>query len=405
VRGLPKPAIPAVVHKGLVSGRVHGRPLAAASLWLLGVACAVFPASPPTGPAPRSPTPDPVPFRGHVTVVAKSLEHPWGLVFLPEGAMLVTERPGRVRRVAADGSVSPPLAGVPPVFARGQGGLLDVALSPTFATDRFVYLSYAEPRGEGAAATSVARGRLGDRGFEDTTVIWRQEPALTGPNHFGSRIVFRPDGTMFVTLGERYAYRNQAQVLSSSLGKIVRLNPDGPLPRDNPFVGRGDAAPAIWSYGHRNIQAAALHPTTHDLWVVEHGPRGGDELNRPEAGRNYGWPVITYGVDYGGTRISDRAEAPGMEQPLYFWDPVIAPSGATFYTGAVFPEWRGELLVGSLTPGGLVRLTLDGTRVVREVRHRDGELDTRIRDVVQGPDGRIYLLTDEDDGKILRLDG
>ena len=378
-----------------------GSMTAGASLLLVG--CLLW-ASPPPGPAPRSPTPDPVPFTGRVTVVAKDLEHPWGLAFLPDGAMLVTERAGRLRRIGADGTVSAPLAGVPEVYARGQGGLLDVALSPAFATDRFVYLSFAEPRGGGAAATAVACGRFEVAGLADTRILWRQEPAVSGPNHFGSRIVFRPDGTMFVTLGDRFGHREQALQPASLLGKIVRLNPDGTVPRDNPFVGRDDWAPAIWSYGHRNIQAAALHPSTHALWVVEHGPRGGDELNRPDAGKSYGWPVASYGVNYDGTRVSDRAEAPGAEQPLYVWDPVIAPSGAAFYTGNAFPEWHGQLLVGSLSPGGVVALTLEGSRVVRETRYRAGELDARVRDVVQGPDGFVYLLTDESDGKLLRLE-
>jgi glucose/arabinose dehydrogenase len=369
---------------------------------ILCAACAF--SAPPEGPAPRSQTPEAVPFPGRVTVVAHDLEHPWGLAFLPDGAMLVTERPGRLRRIASGGTVSPPLAGVPAVYSTQQGGLLDVTLSPRFAEDRLVYLSFAEPRENGSAATAVARGRLGDAGLEGVTVIWRQEPAVRGPNHFGSRIVFRPDGTLFVTLGDRFDYREQAQALGSGLGKIVRINADGSVPRDNPFVGRDDVVPAIWSYGHRNIQAAALQPGSGLLWTVEHGAKGGDELNRPEPGKNYGWPAISYGVNYGGTRISDRAEAPGMEQPLYYWDPVIAPSGATFYTGEAFPDWRNQLLVGSLVPGGLVRLTLEGTRVAREERHRDGQLDVRIREVVQGPGGRVFLLTDEDDGKVLRLD-
>lgn len=380
------------------------RTLAIAVTASLAVACAALSASPPSGPAPRSPTPDPVAFPGRVAVVTDGLEHPWGLAFLPGGDLLVTERPGRLRRIAADGSVSKPLAGVPAVYATSQGGLLDVAPSPSFATDRLVYLSYAEPRGAGTAATAVARGRLGDTGLEDVAVIWRQEPAVSGPNHFGSRLVFRRDGTLFVTTGERFNHREQAQQVSSSLGKVVRIAADGTIPRDNPFVGRDGAAPSVWSYGHRNVQAAALQPGTDALWIVEHGPMGGDELNRPEAGRNYGWPVISYGLNYDGTRVSDRAEAPGMEQPLYYWTPVIAPSGAAFYTGDAFPAWRDQLLVGSLSPGGLVRLTLDGTTVQSEVRHRDGELDARIRDVVQGPDGKVYLLTDERNGKVLRLD-
>ncbi|HXH04272.1 MAG TPA: PQQ-dependent sugar dehydrogenase [Candidatus Competibacteraceae bacterium] len=351
--------------------------------------------------APRSPTPAPIDGAVRVETLARGLEHPWGLAFLPDGGMLVTERPGRLRRVEPDGRLSEPLAGLPPVFAQGQGGLLDVALSPHFAEDRLVYLSFAEP-GEGGAGTAVARGRLGSGGLEGTQVIWRQQPKVGGANHFGSRLLFRPDGTLFVTLGDRYAYRERAQDLAVTLGKIVRINPDGSVPPDNPFVGRAGARPEIWSYGHRNIQAAALHPETAALWTVEHGARGGDELNHPEAGKNYGWPVITYGVDYSGLRIGEGTAKPGMEQPVYYWDPVIAPSGATFYTGAAFPQWQGSLLIGSLRPGLLVRLTFAGDRVAHEERYL-AELGERIRDVRQGPDGRLYLLTDSRDGRILRL--
>ena len=350
--------------------------------------------------APRSPTPRPVKLPARVAVVAKGLEHPWGLAFLPDGHLLVTERPGRLRRVGRDGALSAPLAGVPAVLARGQGGLLDVALSPDFARDRLVYLSFAEP-GSGGAATAVARGRLGEAGLEGTEVIWRQTPKGGGAIHWGSRLVFRPDGTLLVTLGDRNQ-RERAQDLSVTLGKVVRLNADGSIPRDNPFVGRNGARPEIWSYGHRNAQAAALD-ATGQLWTVEHGARGGDELNRPEPGKNYGWPVITYGVDYSGERIGEGTARPGMEQPVYYWDPVIAPSGAVFYTGAAFPAWRGDLFVGSLTPGGLVRLRLADRRVVLEERYA-GELAERIRDVRQSPDGLIYLLTDSAGGRILRLE-
>lgn len=366
--------------------------------WTLGVLVATAPVA---GQAPRSPTPEPTDAPVRVETVARGLEHPWGLAFLPDGRMLVTERPGRLRLVERDGRLSEPLAGVPPVYARGQGGLLDVALSPTFARDRLVYLSFAEP-GTGGAGTAVARGRLGERGLEGTQVIWRQQPKVEGPNHWGSRLVFRRDGTLFVTLGDRFAYRERAQDLSTTIGKIVRINADGSVPRDNPFVGRPGVRPEIWSYGHRNVQAAALHPQTGQLWTAEHGARGGDELNHPEAGKNYGWPVITYGVDYSGARIGEGTAKPGMEQPVYYWDPVIAPSGMTFYTGQAFPDWRGSLFIGSLRPGLLVRLTLADDRVTREERYL-AHLRERIRDVRQGPDGLLYLLTDSPEGRILRV--
>ena len=247
--------------------------------------------------AQRSPTPDAVPLQARVVSVARGLEHPWGLALLPDGGMLVTERPGRLRRVGADGRLSEPLAGVPAVYARGQGGLLDVALSPDFTRDRLVYLSFSEP-GDGGAGTAVARGRLGERGLEGTQVIWRQQPKVEGRNHWGSRLVFAPDGTLFVTLGDRFSYRPEVQKLSTTIGKVVRINPDGSIPRDNPFAGRDGVLPEIWSYGHRNAQAAAIDPKTGQLWTVEHGARGGDELNHPQPGRNYGWPVITYGIDW-----------------------------------------------------------------------------------------------------------
>src|SRR4029453_14524463 len=351
--------------------------------------------------APRSPTPASSKLPLKITAVARGLENPWGLAFLPDGRMLVTERPGRLRIVAADGILSDPLSGVPPVYARGQGGLLDVALGPGFAQDRLVYLSFSEP-GDGGAGTAVARGRLGERGLRGTQGIWRQQPRGGGPNHWGSRLVFRPDGTLFVTLGDRFSYRERAQDLSVTLGKVVRINADGSIPRHNPFVGRADARPEIWSYGHRNVQAAALDARGH-LWTVEHGARGGDELNNPQPGKNYGWPVITYGVDYSGARIGIGTAKAGMEQPVYYWDPVIAPSGATFYTGSAFPDWRGDLLVGSRSPGVLVRLRLQDGRVTQEERYL-AEVRERIRDVVQSPDGGLYLLTDNPRGRIGRVD-
>ena len=349
----------------------------------------------------RSPSPDPVKLPARAIDVARGLVHPWGLAFLPDGRLLVTERPGRLRLAGPDGRLSDPLAGVPEVAAGGQGGLLDVALSPRFTQDQLVYLSFSES-GPGGASTAVARGRLSERGLEGTQVVWRQQPKVNSTFHWGSRLVFRPDGTLFVTLGDRLSHREAAQDLAVTLGKIVRINADGSIPRDNPFVDRDGGRPEIWSYGHRNVQAAALDATGR-LWTVEHGARGGDELNQPQAGRNYGWPIITYGVDYSGARIGVGTSRPGMEQPVYYWDPVIAPSGAVFYTGDRFRAWRGDLFVGSLQPGRLVRLRLADSRVVLEERYviDPGE---RIRDVRQGPDGLIYLLTDNPQGRIVRLE-
>ena len=357
--------------------------------------------APVQGQAPRSPTPASVTGIVQVQSIAKGLEHPWSLAILPDKRMLVTERRGRLRLVGADGRVSEPLAGVPQVYASGQGGLLDVVLSPEFEKDRLVYLSFAEA-GDGGAGTAVARGRFGEGGLENTQVIWRQQPKVGGSNHWGSRIVFRADGTLFVTLGERFNHSDRAQDLSAALGKVVRINPDGSAPRDNPFVNRAGARPEIWSYGHRNVQAAALHPETGQLWTVEHGARGGDELNHPEAGKNYGWPVISYGTHYTFFKIGEGTVKPGMEQPVYYWDPVIAPSGMTVYTGDLFAGWRNNFLIGSLTPGGLVRLVMRDGKVVQEERYL-GELRERIRDVRQAPDGSLYILTDSRDGQILRI--
>jgi glucose/arabinose dehydrogenase len=350
--------------------------------------------------APRSPTPASVKGVVDVQTIAKGLEHPWSLAFLPDKRILVTERPGRLRVVEPDGRVSEPLTGVPQVYASGQGGLLDVALSPAFDKDRLVYLSFAES-GEGGAWTAVAHGRLGERGLENTQVIWRQQPKVSGSNHWGSRIVFRPDGTLFVTLGERFYHSERAQDLSATIGKVVRINPDGSAPPDNPFVNRAGARPEIWSYGHRNVQAAALHPETGQLWTVEHGARGGDELNHPEAGKNYGWPVISYGTHYSFLKIGEGTAKPGMEQPVYYWDPVIAPSGMVIYTGDLFAGWKNNFLVGSLTPGGLVRLVMKDGKVAQEERYL-GDLRERIRDVRHASDGSLYLLTDARNGQILR---
>jgi glucose/arabinose dehydrogenase len=362
-------------------------------------------AQPPrSGPAQRSPTPASMAANIGVETVASGLEHPWGLAFLPDGRILVTERPGRLRIVGRDGRLSDPLAGVPEVAARGQGGLLDVAIDPQFGENRLVYLSFSDPGDGGVSGTAVARGRLGDAGLENVQVIYRQQPKVRSGGHFGSRLVFSRDGKLFVTQGDRQSssFRQQAQDLSSGIGKVVRINSDGSIPRDNPFVGRSDARPEIWSYGHRNAQAAALHPETGQLWTVEHGARGGDELNHPEAGKNYGWPTITYGVDYSGGTIGEGTERAGMEQPVYYWDPVIAPSGMVFYTGDKYPGWKGSAFVGSMSPGALVRLTIDNGRVTREERYL-GDLNARIRDVQQGPDGLLYVVTDAPDGKLLRV--
>lgn len=336
--------------------------------------------------------------------IAGPLEHPWGLAVLPDGAMLVTERPGRMRLVV-DGTLQPePVAGVPDVRSGGQGGLLDVVIDPDFAGNRLVYFAYSEA-GDGGAGTAVARGRLTRDGatarLDDVEVIFRQAPKVGGGAHFGARLVFAPDGTLFIGLGDRQQ-RERAQDLSTTIGKLVRINADGSVPQDNPFVGRDGALPEIWSYGHRNIQAAALDPATSDIVTIEHGARGGDEVNTPEAGKNYGWPVITHGVDYSGDPIGVGRSAPGMEQPDYQWTPSIAPSGMAFYTGTAFPEWNGDLFVGALRGQMLVRLDVEGGRIVGEERLLEGTIG-RVRDVRQGPDGSLLVLTDAGDGAIWRL--
>ncbi len=345
-------------------------------------------------------------FRGEhgslrVTTAARGLENPWALAFLPDGRMLVTERPGRMRVVARDGSLGAPLANLPAVFAQGQGGLLDVVLDRDFSTSRVIYFTFSEP-GDGGAATSVARARLGANALEDVKVIFRQMPKVRGGLHFGSRIVQARDGNLWVGLGER-GQRERSQDLGVHLGKVVRIRPEGGAPPDNPFAGRSGVLPEIWSYGHRNIQGAILHPATGALWTVEHGARGGDEINHPEAGRNHGWPVITYGRDYSGLPIGEGTAKAGMEQPVHYWDPSIAPSGMAYYDATAIPGWKGSLLVGSLKFGLLARLQLEGGKVVREERLLQG-LGERVRDVRVGPDGLVYLLTDNADGRILRVE-
>jgi glucose/arabinose dehydrogenase len=336
-----------------------------------------------------------------VEVLAERLVHPWGMALLPDARLLVTERPGRLRVVSRDGRLSSPLRGVPEVFAQRQGGLLDVALDPEFAANRRVYLSYAEPGARGTAGTAVARGRLATdaTALEEVQVIWRQQPKVDGGLHFGSRLVFAPDGRLFVTLGERNEF-DPAQDLSGTLGTVVRIEPDGGVPRDNPFVGREGARPEIWSYGHRNIQAAAIHPQSGALWIAEMGPRGGDELNRPEAGRNYGWPLVSWGSHYSGRDIPDPPTRPDLAGPVHQWTPVISPSGMVFYAGDAFPAWRGDMLIGGLSARGIARLRLADRGVQGEERIL---LGARIRDVEQEPDGAILALTDAENGQVLRL--
>ncbi len=338
-----------------------------------------------------------------VVTMTRGLEHPWGLAFLPDGRRLVTERPGRLRLVAVDGTLDPqPVTGLPTIAIHGQGGLLDVALHPGFAENGLIYLSYAA-RGEGGVGTEVARGRLVDHRLENVEVLFRQQPKSSGGRHFGSRLVFDRQGYLYITLGDR-GEQERAQKMDDLAGKIVRLHDDGRIPADNPFADRPGARPEIYSLGNRNVQGAALHPVTGELWAQEHGPQGGDEVNVIRAGRNYGWPVITYGVEYVvGTKIGEGTHKPGMEQPLHVWVPSIAPSGMAFYQGDRFPRWRGDLFVGALKDQMLVRLRFDGEKLVREERLLKGELG-RIRDVRAGPDGYLYLLTDSPDGVIARLE-
>jgi len=339
-----------------------------------------------------------------VETIVGGLVNPWALAFLPDGRMLVTERPGRMRIVTRDGKLSPPLAGVPKVAASGQGGLLDVITDRNFVQNRTIYFCYADPV-SGGAQTSLARAVL-DAGetpkLDKLQRIFQQEGPPSSGNHFGCRIVQMPDGNLFLTMGDHYRPRDDAQNLGNHIGKIVRIAPDGSVPKDNPFVGKQGAKPEIWSYGHRNSQGAALNPTSGKLWMHEHGPRGGDEINIPEAGKNYGWPVIGFGIDYSGLRIHEATHKPGMEQPIVQWTPVIAPSGMAFYQGDLFPKWRGNVFIGGLATRMLVRLELNGEKVVREERLlRD--LNERIRDVRAGPDGALWLLTDNSAGRVLRL--
>jgi len=335
--------------------------------------------------------------------VVEGLEYPWGLAFLPDGRMLVTERPGRLRIVGKDGKlVSQAVAGLPQVAVHGQGGLLDVALHPRFTQNELVYLSYAA-RGEGGISTEVARGRLSGNRLENVEVIFRQQPKSGSGRHFGSRLVFDREGYLYITLGDR-GDMERAQKADDHAGSVIRLHDDGRVPADNPFVGKPGWKPEKYTFGNRNIQGAALHPRTGQLWTHEHGPQGGDEVNVIRAGVNYGWPVITYGVNYGiGTKIGEGSHKPGMAQPLHYWVPSIAPSGMAFYTGNRFPAWRGDLFLGALRDQVLVRLKLDGDKIVSEERMLKNVLG-RIRDVRSGPDGYLYLLTDESNGALTRIE-
>jgi glucose/arabinose dehydrogenase len=339
-------------------------------------------------------------------VVAAGLENPWGVAFLPDGRFLVTERPGRLRLVGADGQLGAPLAGLPLIAAGGQGGLLDVLADSAFVRNRTLYFCFSEPEAGGPAnGTALVRARLSADGsrLEDVTVIFSQRPKVASRNHFGCRIVEAGDGTLFLTLGERFSRKEDAQKLDNHLGKVVRIGKDGSVPKDNPFVGRPGALPEIWSYGHRNSQGAVLAPDGR-LWMHEHGPQGGDEINIPQPGRNYGWPVITYGENYGGGKIGEGiTQKEGMEQPLHYWVPSIAPSGMAFLTSDRYgAAWKGNLFIGSLKFGYLDRIELKDGKVAAEHKLLE-EGKARIRDVKQGPDGLLYILTDESNGKLIRL--
>lgn len=334
-----------------------------------------------------------------VQQVAEGFDHPWAVELLPDGRLLVTVRnTGDLHIVGQDGSVSEPVSGTPETWTQGQGGLMDVALDPDFTANGWIYLTWAMA-GDGGAATALGRGRWTGDAIEGFEVLFRQEPFIDGPNHFGNRIVFGPDGHLFLALGERFQF-DPAQDLTNHLGTTIRLHPDGSVPGDNPFVGRDDARPEIWSYGHRNIEAAAVHPESGELWVGEMGPLGGDELNRVEPGENYGWPEVSWGINYDSTTIPDPPTRPEFSDAVETWTPVISPSGMLFYDGAMFEEWQGDLLIGGLTDQSLVRLELDGNEVAHEERL---PIQGRVRDMVQGPDGSLYLITDDDNGRLLRL--
>lgn len=332
--------------------------------------------------------------------IAQGLKFPWGMAFLPDGSILVTERIGQLRIVSPNGQLSEPIQGVPEVFFEQQGGLLDVAIDPEFSKNRLIYLSYAEPEGN-KASTAVARAELMNGQLKNLQVIFRQLPKTMGGIHFGSRLAFARDGNLFITLGDRGTHAEDAQQLNNYFGKIIRIRPDGSVPSDNPFVKHPNAKPEIWSYGHRSVQGATIHPKTGELWIHEHGPKGGDEINIPQAGKNYGWPKACYGSHYDGTPIKDEHAEQGFEEPIHYWTPSIAPSGMAFYTGNDFPNWRGSLFVGALAGKHVARLTIDNNKITSEEQLVANT--TRFRNVKQTPDGTLYLLTDEANGKLLKI--
>jgi aldose sugar dehydrogenase len=344
--------------------------------------------------------------------LATGLNHPWGMAFIDKTTLLVSERAGRLRTVTLDGKTSDPISGVPEVVASAgggpgssQAGLFDLAVSPSFASDRTVFFSYMAKSPDGLKRLTVARAKLSpdNKALSDLKVIFSAEPGYDRELNIGGRLAFAKDKTLFITVGDRFQLMDKAQSLDNDLGKIVRINADGSIPKDNPFVGKAGAKPEIWSYGHRSQEGLTYNPADGRIWEHENGPRGGDEVNRPDPAKNYGWPVITYGEDYNGKPIHDGITAKdGLEQPLYYWDPVIAPSGMTFYTGARFPEWKGNLFVGAMKGQHVARLVMNGTRVVGEERMFT-EIGARIRDVIQGPDGALYISTDEDAGRVIRV--
>lgn len=338
-----------------------------------------------------------------VEQIATGLQNPWGLAPMPDGNVLVAERTGALRIVSASGKIGEPIAGLPTIEVKGQGGLLDVVLAPDFSTSQKIYFSYAE-QSDGGNSTAVSHGVLKNNRLENVTRVFVQQPKVNSAYHFGSRLIWAKDGTLFITLGDRAERKDDAQTLNTHHGKVVRINADGTVPKNNPFINTPNALPEIWSYGHRNMQGAALHPVTGELWSGEHGPQGGDEINIDRAGKNYGWPVITYGENYGGGKIGEGiTHKVGMEQPIHYWVPSIATAGFIFYTGNQFPEWKNNIILGALNGKTLVRLVTDGDKIIHEERLFSKEIDQRIRSVVQAADGSVCFVTDEPKGSIYRV--